>query len=123
MNQLDLFLDFKPTEVQPKSQRDAEVVVFPLTQTAMVQRLAGRLRSIRDDRERTEFLLNRLRGLYRKRAAQGLPRAVVKADVLAFEQAVLAEYFKPTPPLRRFDLEIEELMVPFPEKTHVQQTA
>lgn len=123
MNQLDLFLDLKPTEVQPKLQRDAEVVVFPLTQTAMVQRLAGRLRSIRDDRERTEFLLSRLRSLYRKRAVQGLPRAIVKADVLAFEQAVLTEYFKPTPPLRRFDLEIEELMVPFPEKTNVQQTA
>jgi|GEM_PF-5508460 len=105
--------------VQP--ERRGELVAFPLSRHLLVQQIAGRMRSIRDDAAREADLTACLRRFFRSRRDDGLSFSQARADLKTFEAAIRAEYRRPTPPPTRW--RDHNSLVSFPEKTNVQQTA
>lgn len=96
MKQLNLFQD-NETERAPTPSPVGQLIIFPLVHhRSLLQRLAGKLRSIRDPGERDQFFEDRLQALYRSRLADGLSRAEARADVEAFANDLRAEYRVPS---------------------------
>lgn len=113
--QLDLFVDFKP---QPPA---CEIVRFPLARNSMVNRVAARLRSIRIDAERSIFFKQRLHDLRLSRVEDGLTWDEAVADVAAFKKAVMAEYWRPSPPHSRRNGLADT--IPFPQVENAPSNA
>ncbi|WP_075657389.1 DUF6074 family protein [Pseudochrobactrum sp. B5] len=113
-------------EAEP--ERRGELVVFPLTRNLMVQTLAARLRSIRNDAEQKKFMDDCARRFFRSRRDDGLTFKQAHEDVMDFEKAIRAEYRRPTPPPTRWR-DRDDALIPFDfstprnEASHAKQTA
>lgn len=92
-------LDFNQKPKTEPEQR-GQIVAFPLTRTTLVQRIAGRARSIRSDTARHEFVESRMLEIFRSRQLDGLTRPEARDEIMEFRRAVWWEYWNPTPPRR-----------------------
>jgi len=128
--QLDLFKDFNQpapaSAIEPEpAERTGELIAFPLSRHLLVQQIAGRMRSIRDEKRREDDLTECLRRFFRSRRDDGLSFSQARADLKNFEAAIRAEYRRPTPPPPRW--RDHDALIPFrslEEKNHDrQQTA